>query len=355
MLLKINDRIRNQKVDFFNSFNFSLRYDAVGSPFSFGFYFDPDNVNLKELACIGHYHECTLEHNNELLLTGQIISEGFKSSSTRQLVGIGGYSLPGMLEDVTADTSSYPLQCDGLTLREIATKLLTPFKIKFMVDPSVSAQMDIAYEKTSPKPAEKIKGYLSSLCGQRNIILSHNESGYLLFTRAKTKLKPIIDFNIPKGGILATEMALDFNGQAMHSHITVMKQASKNSPNAGQFTIRNPYVIDSVYRPITIIQDSGDDIDTEKAARNALADELRNLSLTIQTDRWESGGKIIKPNNTITVINPDIYLFKKSTWFIEQIDFKGDNKETTATLKCVLPEVYNGETPQYLFRGINLH
>ena len=355
MILKINDRLRTQKVDFFNNFQFSLRYDAVGSPFSFGFYFDPDNKQLKDMACIGHYHECTLEHNDELLLTGQLISQGFKSSSKRNLAAFGGYSLPGKLEDVCAAPESYPLQFDGMTLREITSKLLAPLKINFLVDASVASQMDIVYEKTSIKPAEKIKGYLATLCGQRDVILSHNAKGYLIFTKAKTNLKPIIDFNIPKGGLLSTEMDLQFNGQAMHSHITVMKQAGKGGGNAGQFTIRNPYVIDSVYRPLTIIQDSGDDIDTEKAARNALADELRNLALTIDTDRWEVDGKIIKPNNTITVINPEAYLFKKSTWFIEQIDFKGDNKSTTASLKCVLPEVYNGKTPQNLFAGINLH
>jgi prophage tail gpP-like protein len=140
----------------------------------------------------------------------------------------------------------------------------------------------------------------------------------------------------------------------MHSHITVMKQADSNGGNAGEFTIENPYV-PFVYRPKVITQSSGDDNDTEKAARNILSDELKNLKLTIVTDRWEVNGKMLKPNNIISVTNPDIYLYKSADWFIESIDFVGDEKQTTATLHCVLPEVYNGKTPKYLFSGINLH
>ena len=47
--------------------------------------------------------------------------------------------------------------------------------------------------------------------------------------------------------------------------------------------------------------------------------------------------KILKPNNIITVTNPEIYLFKKSNWFIESIDYKGDQNINTAVLNCVLP------------------
>jgi prophage tail gpP-like protein len=352
--LRINDRIRNRKVDFFNNFQVSLRYDAISSTFAFGFFFNPDNIEHKEMSCIGHYHLATVEHNGELLVSGYILSEAFNSASRKQLTHFSGYSLTGPLEDCEIPTSLYPLQSDGLTLREIAQKLIQPFGLQMVVDSSVSSKMDQAYEKTTARESQTIKSYLQELCSQKNIILSHDERGRLLFTSAKTNQKPILNFDVINGGIPFTNMSLQFNGQGMHSDITVIKQADKDGGNAGESTVSNPYV-PFVYRPRVIVQNSGDDIDTEQAAKNARAAELKNLKLTITTDRWLLNDKVIRPNNLITVVNPEVYLYQKSTWFIEQIDLVGDQEKTVATLTCCLPEVYNLQEPKYLFEGINLH
>jgi len=352
MELVINDRIRNRKVDFFNEFSLSLQYDSVGSTFGVSFYFDPENNEHKELMCIGHYHICKVTHNNETLLTGNILSQKFTSNSGRTMVVLSGYSLGGVLEDCEIPPSLYPLQSDGLTLKQIATKLLNPFKLSLVVDSEVESIVNSTYATSTAKETQSVKAYLSELTAQKDLILSHNESGNILITKAKTNATPLYKF---ERGLPANEMELTFNGQGMHSHITVMKQADSDGGNAGEETIRNPYVINSVYRPKVKTQSSGDDNDSNKATRMALRDELKNLTLKIQLDRWELNGKIVKPNNIIEVINPDIYLYKKSKWFIQSIDFKGNEKERTATLNCVLPEVFNNNTPEYLFKGINLH
>lgn len=351
MILKINDRITNRKVDYFNQFKLNLQHASVASTFSFNFYFDPLNHDHKEMACVSHYHVATLEHNGELLLTGYILSQGFNHKNVKELVAIGGYSLPGFLEDCEIPTSLYPLQSDGLTLRQIAQKLIKPFGLKMVVDPSVASKMDSVYDTSTASETQTIKGYLTELAAQKHVLLSHDAKGNLVFTSAKTKQKPILEF---KDGVIGTTMTLAFDGQRMHSHITVQKQSDLEGGNAGESTVTNPYV-PFVYRPKVKTQSSGTDIDTDLAARQMLAEELRNLKLTIVTDRWEIDGKIIKPGNIISVINPEVYIYKKTLWFIESIEFIGDNKSVTATINCVLPEVYNGETPVSIFKGINLH
>lgn len=351
MILTIDDRIRVRQVNFFNNFKLSLKYDAVGSAFSLGFYFNPENPEHKELVCIGHYHICRLEHNGELLLTGVILSQTFKSRSTYEYAEISGYSLAGVLEDCEIPPSLYPLQSDGLNLKQIAEKLIQPFGLKLQIDSSVLSKVTSSFKSSTAKDSQTIKTYLSSLASQKNIIISHNEKGDLLFTSAKTDSTPIAHFEKS----FTTEMDLVYDGQKMHSHITVMKEADSDGGNAGEQTIRNPYVINSVYRPKVISQSSGDDNDTNDAARLALSDELKNIKLKINTDRWIIDGKIVKPNNIISVTNPQVFLFKKSNWFIESVDLTGNEKETTAVLNCVLPEVYNNETPNYLWSGVNLH
>lgn len=338
-------KIKGQKIEFFNEFEMSMKYDSVASTFSCRFYFDPKNGKIAELAHVGHYHKMTVEHNDETLITGFILSQSFFDSPVKSLASLGGYSLSGVLEDCEIPTSLYPLQSDGLTLREIAQKLIAPFGLAMVVDPAVSSKMDEVYDTSTASVTQTVKGYLNEMASQKNIIVSHTSAGALFFTKAATGKKPILDL---QQGIPGTTMSLSFNGQGMHSHITVVKEPDEDGGNAGESTITNPFV-PYVFRPRVITQNSGDDIDTEQCAKNALAAELKNIKLTITTDRWEIGGKVIKPNNIITVTDPEIFLYDKTRWFIESVSLKGDHISTTATITCVLPEVYDGNIPHNFF------
>ena len=352
MILKITDRFENRQIEFFNNFNFTLQHDSVGSTFSFDFFFDPDNPDHKELACVSHYHECTMEDNGELLLTGFIISQGFEVRENKQLAKFSGYSKPGVLEDCQIPPDIYPLQSDGLTLRQIAEKLIRPFKLKLIVDDSVAARVDKVFPKSTASETQTIKDYLHGLCKQKNIVISHDEKGNLLFTESKTKQAPILEFDLSTGSIPGMKFNFDFNGQAMHSHITLQKQASSEGGNAGEYTIRNPYVL-VVYRPCVRTQSSGDDNDTSLAARRELSKELENLKWTIEMDRWHVDEKIVKPINIFTLISPELYGYVKVRLFIKSINFVGDPSKQTATLNCVLPEVFDNEIPVSIFKGIN--
>lgn len=357
LVLKINDRFRDRTVEFFTQFNMSLRFDAIASSFAFRAVFNPDNKDHKELFCVGHYHIAKIEFNGKRLLTGYIPSHGFASGPTKQEATFGGYSLPGFLEDCQIPTTSYPLQMDGSSLRDIAEKLIAPFRLTMVVDPAVSTLMDEVYDKATAEPTQTIKDYLTGLAAQKNILITSNEFGHIVFTKAKTNLKPILDFDPSKENTIPIPiMSLSFDGQQMHSHIYVVQQADKDGENDGTpYIIRNPFV-PYVFRPKVVIQSEGSEVNAEQVAMNALAEELRHLKFVIETDRWEQiNGNLIEPNNIITVKNPEIYLYNKTKLFIEQVDYTGDTKEQTTRITCCLPEVYNGQIPKYLWEGINIH
>jgi prophage tail gpP-like protein len=344
MNLKIDNRNGSINVEFFDNVNVSLRYDSVASTFSFSFYYNPENPQHRILAQAGNYNLARLYHNGELLLTGFIISQNYSSSPQKQLISFGGYSVPGVLEDSQIPPSAYPLQNDGLSLLQVAEKLMRPFQIKIETDSEVLSDMNKVYPTTTASETESVKDYLTSLATQRNVIISSTPTGRLLFTKSKTKQEPILHF---EKGVIGTSYSLSFNGQQMHNEIHVFKQAGKDGGNAGQAKILNPYVPVSTtaFRPKVLTQSSGDDNDTMKVAKTALASELKGISLKINTDRWEINGKIIKPNNIITITDPDLFLFEKTRFFIESVDFAGNSQSLTATLNCVLPEVYSGEIP----------
>lgn len=350
MNLKINHRLGIENVKFFNSFDVTLRYDSVASPFALNVYFDELSKQQAEIVCVSHFHECILQHNGETLITGYVLAQGFKDSSVKNLVKFGGYSKPGVFEDCTIPVDLWPLQTDGLSFAQIVKKIADRFKIKVKIDPSVSSEMNKVIPKSTASETQKIKEYFTELATQREIIISHNSDGDIIFTKANTEGKPLFHL---EDTVLGTEMELNFNGQGMHSDITVVKQADSGGGNAGQVTIKNPYV-PIVYRPITITQTSGDDITTDKAAKNALAAEIKNnITLSIKTDRWTIDNKIIRPNNVITVTNPKLFLYKKVRWFIESVHYEGDNEKEIATLTCVLPESYNGKTPKNIFVDVH--
>lgn len=352
MELYIDDRIRNRKVKLFNQYSVSLRYDAIASSFTFAQYFNPNNPEHKEMLCVGHDHLARVEHNGELLMTGYVMDQDFSGSSVRGLTTLAGYSKTGFLEDCNIAPQYHPLQHDGMNLREITQKLIQPFGLSMVIDGGVSALMDQPFDKTTAEVTETIKDYLTKLAAQKGIIISHNAKGNIVFTRANTGAMPILNYG--DGGTPLPKMKLSFKGGGMHSHIYVLKQADKDGGNAGQSDIRNPYV-PYVFRPKVIVQSSGTDIDTDKAARTALGAELKNLKVVIETDRWEINGKVIKPNSIITVKNPEIYLYNKTRLFVEQVDLRKDEKAETATLTCALPEVFNEDVVKYLFEGINTH
>jgi prophage tail gpP-like protein len=347
MILKIG----NRKLDTYNDVSVGLQYDSVASVFSFSFYFDPANADHRAMFKPGNYADVTIEHEGELLITGTLLSPVFQSGPEQQLMTISGYSKTGVLEDCEIPTSAYPLQSDNLTLEQIANRCIGPFGLNLIVDPVVSDKVNSKYKKSTAGDQQSVKEYLSSLAGQKHVILSHDNKGNLLMTEANVNAAPVFDFS---GGQPALNMELQFDGQRMHSNVTLIKQQTKGRKdgsnkkgNAGQAENTNPYV--PVFRPRVNRQTSGEEVDTVLAARNMLSEELKGIALKIDIHGWTLGGKIIRPNTIITVQDEYLYLFEKTRWLVAAVEFKGDSESKTATLTCFLPDVFSSAAPKNIF------
>lgn len=352
MILRVNDRILTRQIDKFSRFNLKMAFDQIASHFEFQFYFDPDDKDHRDITVPGHYHIVTLEHEGQRLLTGYMLSIIFGSDEKRELTTITGYSKPGFLEDCEIPPEVYPLQSDGLNLREIAEKFVKPFGIDIVIDSIVAAEMEEPYDQATAKDSQSVKAYLSSLASQKNIFLTHDVYGRLVFTRANRGRKPV--YNFTNGQIPATKMSLRFDGQQMHSDINVFAQADIiEGTNATKEAVKNPYV-PFVYRPHVVTQTSGPERDAAASALNIRAQELKALGLSIELDRISMNGNIFLPGQLVTVENPEVALYKKSLWIIEAVDMVSETTKDTSTLTCCLPEVFTGEEPKYLWSGLNL-
>lgn len=343
---------------FFTAGSINLKLDSIASTFEFAARFSANNLEHQEMFKPLQYKKIEiLNSKNKLIFTGTILNHRFKSNEGRELLVISGYSKSGILEDVTVPISAYPLESTGRSLKDIAERLSGLFGINVIVSDQAKTISDTAIKiKKSPKekstlatltakakaifgktaigPSETIKDYLAKLAGQKNIILSHNEKGEVLLFQPDLDQKPRYFFT--KGNSLS--MATDFNGQALHSEINVVRQPSDDNLGVSATDVAKNSLI-AKYRPTTKILTSGDDTDTSNAARNEVASELRAIAVTVELQGLFDE---IYPGEIVNVHNHYIYCYAYNRFMVDSITMKFDEKSDTTTLNLVIPESFSG-------------
>lgn len=365
MKIKINGR----DVEHFTEVSIQRSLDSIASVFSFRVRFNPENDDHKEMFKPLQYHKVEIFSDaKELMFTGTALNHSFDSDSGFNLLSISGYSLSGILEDVTIPPSMYPLESNNRSLKEIADSLCGAYGIEvvYLLDSDAdingdfnknvgtkikaykkpkrnlkktnNSEVNRIFKKTTARESDSVKSYISSLTSQRNIILSHNAKGQVVMFKPNVDAKPKYFFN--KDNSLS--MSSRWNGQAMHSQINVVRQPSKE--NAGVSTVDkadNPLI--GKYRPTTKVLSSGEDTDTKKAADNELAAELKNIQVKVELQGLYED---IVPGDLINIHNHEIYSFAYSRWIVSSITLnKNENSETTS-IDLVLPETYSGQIPK---------
>lgn len=335
MKIKINGR----NVEHFTELKLSRSLDSIASTFSFAIRFNPENDDHKELFKPLAYHDVHIFSNDKkLLFTGTILNHSFKSDSTFNLLNISGYSKCGIFEDITIPPSMYPLESNKRSLRDIAKKLGDSFGVRILFDKTVINEVDRVFSKSTCDATETIKGYLSKLTSQRNILLSHNSRGQIVLFKPNVKARPKYYFN--KDNTLS--MSSEWNGQNLHSEINVVRQPS--SENAGVSTVdkvKSFYV--NRYRPTTKILSSGEDTDTKRAAENEYAAELKNIVVKVELQGLFPD---IIPGDLINIHNHEIYSFAYSRWIVSNVDLSIDEASETTSLSLLLPESFSGNIEQ---------
>lgn len=364
----------------------NLSYDTVADTFVFR-YRKEGKAPSKPLQ----YQDIDLTYSNALIMKGTALSTYEDDNATPSPASMGGYSITGILED--CQIVEFPIFFQGFTTRQVAQMICDYFGIKLVVDDTVREVVDIVLNNTNADPMQTAKDYLSTLCKQINVVLSHTDDGKLLLTQSKAIPKevsdlykqqpkqqpvndiaytqadnkiewidnryrennpPIASFDTVVGGEIFTRMSVRTDGQRMHGNIKVIQQANVNSV---QSYIINPYVgqnaklftpkliAGSAYRQRAVVQTADIADYKQLTAKNVLSDELKSISLVIEVPRWVIGNHLIRPNNLITVRNPNIGLNKVGTWFIDKVTLTCSADKETAVITCCLPDCYNNEIP----------
>jgi len=316
--------IDQREITYFTNGTITLKLDSIASTFEFATYYKPQDLEFQAIFKPLQYKDIEIYNSKDkLIFTGTILNHRFTSNSGRELVIISGYSKSGILEDVCVPPSNYPLENNNKSLKDIATTLCGYFGINVVVSDQaksisesattskpkdVTAKSEFAtleaksksvFGRTSASPTETIKDYIAKLASQKNIVLSHNEKGEVLLFQPNYLQVPRYFFT--KGNSIS--MSIDYNGQALHSDINIVRQPSDD--NAGlstQDVAKNTLV--KKYRPTTKILSSGDDAQIKDAAKNELASELKAINLVIELQGLFDE---IYPGEIVNVHNHYIY------------------------------------------------
>ncbi len=333
-----------QAINFFSQIKLNLKYDALSSAFQFDYLFDASRADHLEVAGITHYHEAHVywQSSNggpkQRVLTGLVCNQNFVDAPAPELLSIGGYSKPGLLEDCDIPVD-IPLESNGLKLSAIIQRICDAFLLKLVVIAPRAGEIIIQkppqeknaddraegdVKKTTSKTSENAASYMKKLCLQKNVVLTHSAMGELVVKTANTEGSPVLILDAdesPKQGY--QRMNLNVDGNSMFRFYSVVRQADDEGGNESSITIKNPLSpVAGVPRFKVETQSSGSD-----------------LTISIVTET--ASAQLILPDNTIHIKNKKLNLFKLTKWFIETVEVTQTPESTTQVLTCVLPWVYN--------------
>lgn len=308
----------------FSTLNVNLKLNTVASTFNF--------TGFNEFFKILQYDPCQIYFNDELILTGTILNPALKYNLKPQLIGISGYSKTGILEDVNYPLVMYPLQFDGLSLKQIAEKITSYFGLRLKVFENAQSEANLAFEKVSIDPSETIKSFLSKLCNQRGLILAHDNFGRLLLYKVEAKIRPKFDYT-EKDNI---NISFTPNAQGIHSEISVLRQAKKFDNNNQQTTVKSPF-ISGIDRPMVKTLNDGDEI--QETANKMICAEARNFGIRLDLEGFQN----VRSGFYVTLEAP--FLKQRTKFILESVNFKATPKSQTTQMDLVLPCVYTGIIP----------
>jgi hypothetical protein len=358
-----------------------------------GNYLDVKEINRKGKPT--YQRVVNVNSTDELIITGFAVNTVFKASAKPEWVEISGYSKCGILERADIPTSlimSNGLESNGLSFRQIANKMLGYFKNKYRggfdflikstradspFDTPAAAvsgraffrqvlamtedEADKEIVKSTALEAGSVLSYLQKLAIQKGIVLGHDRFGNLVADVAYTGDDYLFEAGCGNKPIQYIELMTGYNGSEMYSNIEVVRQPDKNGGNLSvakvvsnigttgdlpsafavkEASLRNPLCV-IVYIPKVITQTSGDDTSAVILAERELANQYKNIPLSIKLHKPVINGKFIFPNNTIRVQNRGVYLYEPSKWFIQDVNYVKSSNEEHCTCICVLPGTYN--------------
>ncbi|MEG1884842.1 MAG: hypothetical protein RR182_01040 [Alistipes sp.] len=367
---KVTLVIQNQKFVFWQTVRITRAIDSINS-IDLSAPFDHTAPRFKEMFKPFAYNPIIVSVDDEPLFTGRMVDIDPDLSTDSKKISVTGYSSCGFLQDCTAPPEAMPLEFNNLTLKQIAEKLASFFKINvdFRGDPGA------AFSRVACDPDKKIFEFLTELAKQRGFVISSNVRGDVLFWKSGEST-PVA--RLEQGVSPLMDVTPAFNPQDYYTDLTGLSPIEVKKPPAKKTVktkkdpkdkakteapkqkVKQPkpatkyskFSVDDddavVYRPLVFKIDDVEGVDIETAVKAKQARMLGNMAAyDIQVSTWrDQSGELWEPNTRISLKAPDAMIYDFYEFEIRAVAFEGSENSRTATLSLSLPGSFSGEPPE---------
>lgn len=324
------------------------------SSVSFSAPFEAERAEFRETFRPFTYKPLTLNILNpetdekDSLFTGTMINIDPLIESNSRSVQVSGYGAPAVMGDCGMPVVNLPIEFNGEKLRDIAIKLAAAFGLSVVFNAPDGAKFGRVALEVEDTPAS----FLATLAQQRNLVMTDNEEGNLVFQKSIGTGSPVA--RLEQGILPLHQVVPQFNPQEYFSEVTGFAP-TKGSRLGSRFTVLNKFLNQSsntirIIRPKSFKLEDTDDADAPDGTNAKIGRMFANMvSYNLEFPSWrDSQGALWTPNKTLTLLAQDAMVYNETEMLIREVTLRQEPKKESATLNVVLPGAFSGEQPETL-------
>jgi prophage tail gpP-like protein len=285
----------------------------------------------------------TVSVGDDLILTGYVKDVAPNEDAGLSSVGVTAYSVAAELAEITPAPDLLPLEFNGLDLRQIAQRLITP---SIGLDPIFYSPPGAVFGRVRSEPDNPIHSFLVDLAIQRGFVLTDHPLGNAMFRAETQPGAPVARLE----GQPLVKVTARFDPGSWFSTVTG-RAARKGGKPGARYTEPNPLYRANHPRHYTMRLGDTEGADVPKTAAATIGRMVASVvSYTVEDiPTWrDPSGRLWEPNTTLTVLAPGAMIYRETELLIRAVTLKQTPEGETATLSLVMPGCFGGKLPEAL-------
>lgn len=315
--------------------------------------FEPERKQFRDTFRPFSFKPLTLDVGGTRLFTGTLVDVKPRLEANPRNVQVSAYSKPGVLADCDVPVSLVPFEANGLTLRQIAERLVAPFGITV----ELTGPEGPKFKRVNTKKKkidhrgdlnEKAQAFLAELARQHGLVISSNAQGALLFQHSVAPGHPVVRFEEGKPPLVS--VIPTFSPQSYYSEITGFTMTKRGRPGANYTLSTAERLAGGALRSFSFQLDDIEKSDAPTAVKAKMGRMFANMvSYVVNVPTWrDPSGALWAANTTATLTAPSAMVYRETELLIRDVYLKQSATEQTASLGLVLPGAFSGEQPERL-------
>lgn len=330
--------VEGERFRFWQSAEINLSMDSIDT-FSFSAPFEPSIQKYRDVFKPLSFKPVQVYVGGELIINGTMTSINPAVSNNSRVFSVGGYSLPGVLNDCDFPAEEYPIEFNNLGLQDIAETAAKIFGLETQFD----APPGDVFERVAAEPGEKVLQFLIKLAQQRNLLIGNTLEGKLLFLQSTQESSGV---SLKEGKLPFLGGAPNYAAQQYFSSITGLAPTT-SSKNADDFTAENPFLED--IRPNVFKITDAVSADVQSTVNSKIGRMFASaIPVPVTVYGWKvPDGDLWKPNMKIKLQSDGMMIYNETEFLIRSVSLSRATSDQ-ATLNLVLPEAFEGKIPESL-------